>query len=80
MHFIYKGFFPCIGQTQKINVQVVENPYNPHDKIPPIKSNKQKYCSKCAREIETENSKIRFRKWYYRQKSNDLENPQNPHK
>lgn len=43
-----------------------------------IKSNRTKYCRGCAREIEKENGKIRFRKWYNKQKSNDLENRRKP--
>jgi len=42
----------------------------------PIKtSNNQKYCKLCAREIEKENGKKRFKRLYDKQKSNEIENP-----
>jgi len=37
-------------------------------------NNKIMYCCKCAKEIEKENGKIRFKKWYDKQKSNEIEN------
>ena len=47
----------------------------------PIKqtSNRRKYCSSCWKDKKQEWNRENFKKWYYKQKSNTLENPANPH-
>ncbi len=47
----------------------------------PIKqtSNRRKYCSSCWKDKKQEWNRENFKKWYYKQKSNTLENPANLH-
>ena len=47
----------------------------------PIKqtSNRRKYCSSCWKDVRTQQNRENFKRWYDKQKSNQLENPANPH-
>jgi hypothetical protein len=47
----------------------------------PIKqtSNRRKYCSSCWKDVRTQQNRAKFKRWYNKQKSNQLENPANPH-
>ena len=38
-------------------------------------SNRRKYCSSCWKDKKQEWNRENFKKWYYKQKSNTLENP-----